>query len=217
MTHAWVWPVLFALGCYHGINPGMGWLFAVALGLQEKSRQAVVAALPPIALGHVVSVGTFIALAAVAQRTLPEHALRYGAAALLLLFGLYRLVRARHMRWVGMRVGFWGLATWSFLMATGHGAGLMLLPFLSSSGGAGHSMIMGTMHAAGAASAGALPAVTWAWAIGVHTFGYLLTMTGVAWIVFAKVGVQFLRTAWFNFDLAWAAALIVSGALMLFL
>ncbi|MDQ6766704.1 MAG: hypothetical protein M3Z41_02750 [Candidatus Eremiobacteraeota bacterium] len=217
MTHAWVWPVLFALGCYHGINPGMGWLFAVALGLQEKSRQAVVAALPPIALGHVASVASVIALAAVAQRTVPEQALRYGAAAVLLLFGLYRLVRARHMRWVGMRVGFWGLATWSFLMATGHGAGLMLLPFLTGSGSGAHFMNMETTHAARGASAGALPASTWVWAIGVHTFGYLLTMTGIAWIVFAKVGVQFLRTAWFNFDLAWAAALMVSGALMLFL
>jgi hypothetical protein len=207
MLHAWIWSALFALGCYHGINPGMGWLFAVALGLQEKSRRAVFAALPPIALGHVLSVGAVVALAAVAQRALPEIALRYGAAAILLLFGIYRLVRARHIRWVGMRVGFWGLAAWAFLMATGHGAGRMLLPFLAGP--------MGGMS--GVTVPPPLAPIVWVWAVAVHTFGYLLIMTLVAWVVFDRVGVRILRTAWFNFDLAWAFALIVSGGLMLFL
>jgi hypothetical protein len=214
-----MWPALFALGCYHGINPGMGWLFAVALGLQEKSERAVFAALPPIALGHVISVGSIVALAAVAQRTLPPDALRYGAAALLLSFGVYRLVRARHIRWVGMRVGFWGLAAWSFLMATGHGAGLMLLPFLSGAAGMSaspaHMGSVGTMQ--GTSAIAATPAGIWVAAVGVHTFGYLLTMIAIAWIVFSRLGVKILRTAWFNFDLAWAIALILSGALMLVL
>ena len=215
MSHAWMWPALFALGCYHGINPGMGWLFAVALGLQEKSERAVFAALPPIALGHVVSVGLIVALAAVAQQTLPADALRYGAAALLVSFGVYRLVRARHVRWVGMRVGFWGLSAWSFLMATGHGAGLMLLPFLSGAAHQGSFVHMGGMSALYGVSAivPASPSL-WAGAVAVHTFGYLVTMIAIAWIVFTRVGVTFLRTAWFNFDLAWAMALILSGVLM---
>jgi hypothetical protein len=210
-----MWPALFALGCYHGINPGMGWLFAVALGLQEKSERAVFAALPPIALGHVASVGLIVGLAAVAQQTLPSDALRYGAAALLVSFGVYRLVRARHIAWVGMRVGFWGLSAWSFLMATGHGAGLMLLPFLSGWANVGsleHMGAMDTLHGAGAlvpASPG-----LWAGAVAVHTFGYLVTMIAIAWIVFSRLGVKILRTAWFNFDLAWAVALILSGVLM---
>ena len=216
MAHAWVWLVLFALGCYHGINPGMGWLFAVALGLQEKRRSAVFAALPPIALGHIVSVGAIIALAALAQRELSENAVRYAAAILLFSFGAYRLVRARHIRWVGMRVGFWGLAGWSLLMASGHGAGLMLLPFLVGQTG-GDPMHMG--HASGMSSAAgaALPPGLWVWAVAVHTFGYLLVMTAVAWAVYDWIGLQILKTAWFNFDLAWAVALIVSALLMLLL
>ena len=218
MSHAWMWPALFALGCYHGINPGMGWLFAVALGLQEKSARAVFAALPPIALGHVVSVGLIVALAAVAQHTLPPDTLRYGAAALLVSLGIYRLVRARHVRWVGMRVGFWGLSAWSFLMATGHGAGLMLLPFLSAAAEPSSSIYMrgmGVLHGVGPPMA-ASP-VVWVSAVAVHTFGYLLTMILVAWVVFTRLGVRILRTAWFNFDLAWAIALVLSGALMLLL
>jgi hypothetical protein len=214
-----MWPVLFALGCYHGINPGMGWLFAVALGLQEKSRRAVFAAVPPILLGHLVSVGIVVALAAIAQRTLPVDVLRYGAAAVLLSFGVFRLVRARHVQWVGMRVGFWGLAAWSFLMATGHGAGLMLLPFLSGlvrmDGASLHLGNMASMQSSHAVVA--VPPEILVAAVGVHTFGYLLTMLAIAWIVFDKVGVQILRTAWFNFDFAWALALILSGGLMLLL
>jgi hypothetical protein len=218
-VHGWFWPALFLLGCYHGINPGMGWLFAVALGLQEKDRRAVFAALPPIALGHVISVAAIVALAALAQRTLPAHELRYGAAGILIAFGLYRAVRARHFRWVGMRVGFWGLAAWAFLMATGHGAGLMLLPFLTSMGNDGiHSVTMGGMGTtSGGSPISAVSASLSVWAVGVHTFGYLATMTIVALIVYDKVGVQIVRTAWFNFDLAWAVALVVSGVLMLLL
>lgn len=216
MAHAWFWPALFLLGCYHGINPGMGWLFAVALGLQEKSRRAVFAALPPIALGHVVSVGGIVVLAAVAQQALPTNVLRYGAAALLVAFGIYRALRARHLRWVGMRVGSLGLAAWSFLMASGHGAGLMLLPFITSAKTGGPpSMTMGNM---GAIAGGAhFPLAVFVWAVGVHTFGYLLTMTLIAALVFDKIGVQILRTAWFNFDLAWAVALVISGVLMMVL
>jgi hypothetical protein len=218
MSHAWMWPALFALGCYHGINPGMGWLFAVALGLQEKSERAVFGALPPIALGHIVSVSLVVALAAAAQQTLPPNPVRYGAAALLLSFGVYRLVRARHVRWVGMRVGFWGLCAWSFLMATGHGAGLMLLPFLSAgvqSASTFHVGGMDMLHGA-SATAAASPGI-WVGAVAVHTFGYLLTMIAVAWVVFTRLGVKILRTAWFNFDLAWAIALVLSGALMILL
>src|SRR5438093_430820 len=130
MTWPWPWFMFAALGAYHGINPGMGWLFAVALGLQEKSRRAVLAALPPIALGHALSVGTVVALLWAAQAAVPAAALRVAAAVLLFGFGLYRLVRSRHPGWVGMRVGFRDLTLWSFVMASAHGAGLMLLPVL---------------------------------------------------------------------------------------
>src|ERR1043166_8992739 len=128
MSALWPWLALLGLGAYHGINPGMGWLFAVALGMQEKRRRAVLAAIPPIALGHALSIGLVVGLLWLAQASVPEKALRYGAAAILFGFGFYRFVRSRHPRWVGMRVGFRDLTLWSFLMATAHGAGLMLVP-----------------------------------------------------------------------------------------
>src|SRR5262245_13208539 len=106
MSNLWPWLTLFGLGAYHGINPGMGWLFAVALGLQEKSRRAVLKALLPIALGHALSIGVVLGLLWLAQASLPDKILRLSAAAILFGFGLYRLVRSRHPSWVGMRVGF---------------------------------------------------------------------------------------------------------------
>ena len=139
------WPVsghgaalaLFVLGAYHGINPGMGWLFAVALGLQEKSRRAVFRALPPIALGHALSVGSIVGVVLVARVGLPHAFLKFGAATILFAFGLYRLLRSRHPKWVGMRVGFRDLVLWSFIMASAHGAGLMLVPLLVGVASAG--------------------------------------------------------------------------------
>ena len=216
MTAHWTWVALFLLGCYHGINPGMGWLFAVALGLQEKNARAVFSALPPIVLGHLVSVAAIVGLAALAQAELPERIVRASAAALLIAFGVLRLVRARHMRWVGMRVGYAGLTLWSFLMASGHGAGLMLLPFVTSATRLGHVPAMAGMELAPMPAAPA-PESYWFWVVGVHTFGYVLAMTAVAWLVFRTTGVAVLRSAWFNFDLIWAFALIVSGLLVLVL
>lgn len=171
----------------------MGWLFAVALGLQERRTAAVFRAIVPIAIGHVISVTVVVLIAGYVALAFPHAVVQRVSAGVLLGFAAYRLVRARHPRWVGMRVGFWGLAFWGFLMSTAHGAGLMLVPFVTS----------------GAAPAGWLM-------IAVHTFGYLLSLTVVAVVVYAKFGVSFLRTAWFNLDAAWAAALLVTGIVALF-
>ena len=211
MIHAGFWVALFFLGCYHGINPAMGWLFAVALGLQERERRAVWAALPPIALGHIVSVSAIVTAAAVLSLAIPQRELRIGTAAILIGFGLYRAVRTRHFRWAGMRVGFWGLATWAFLMATGHGAGLMLLPFLIPT----HANAMPGM-AMPPAPIGPNPTL-WIAAVAIHTLGYLAAMTLVAFVVYDWLGVGVLRKAWWNFDLAWALALVVSGIVILVL
>jgi hypothetical protein len=209
VNEAWPWLALLGLGAFHGINPGMGWLFAVALGLQEQRRSAVWRALPPIAVGHAVSVGLIVALVALIHATIPDEALRWIAALVLVGFGVFRLVRARHPRWVGMRVGFGDLTLWSFLMATAHGAGLMLVP-----------VFLGTMHHAHVhdAHAGHAPdpeLLSNPWlatvAVAVHTLGHLLVAGLVAMIVYEKLGVRILQRAWFNFDLAWAVALIVSG------
>src|SRR5437870_6036037 len=152
MKVLWPWLVLVGLGAFHGINPGMGWLFAVALGLQEQSQRAVRRALLPIALGHAASIGVVVVAVSLLQAVLPEQLMRYLCAALLGAFGLWRLVRARHPRWVGMRVGFRDLMLWSFLMATAHGAGLMIVPILlgwPDGNHAGHAAHFGAMsHAA---------------------------------------------------------------------
>jgi hypothetical protein len=206
-----VWVALFLLGCYHGINPGMGWLFAVALGLQEHSTAAVVRAIVPLTVGHVVSVAGVVVLAVFATLTFPHAIVHDGAAAVLFGFGIYRLMRVRHPRWVGMRVGFWGLVLWSLLMSTAHGAGLMLVPFVTASAPVAH----GAMHMPMPASSGAHE-YTLGWLmVAVHTLGYVLAMTAVAVVVYARVGVSFLRTGWFNVDLVWALALLVTGVFAL--
>ena len=214
MSSAWPWLALLGLGAFHGINPGMGWLFAVALGLQERQRSAVWRALPPIAVGHALSVGLIVALVALMHASISLETLRWLAALVLVSFGIYRLVRARHPRWVGMRVGFSDLTLWSFLMASAHGAGLMLVPvFLGSAQQA-------SLHNADAAQAHSghgtdLDLLDSPWlatlAVVVHTLGHLGVAGLIAFIVYEKLGVRILQRAWFNFDLAWAVALIVSG------
>jgi hypothetical protein len=210
VSDRYVWLALFLLGCYHGLNPAMGWLFAVALGFQEKRTSAVLRAIVPLTLGHVASVAIIVAIATLADVEFPHRAVHYGAAAILIGFGVFRLVRARHLRWVGMRVGFWGLVLWGFLMSSAHGAGLMLLPFVTSARTNAQSSMSMPM---GAPVHGAY-AIGWLM-VAVHTLGYLLTTTGVALVVYAKVGVRFLRVAWLNLDLVWAIALILTGVIAL--
>jgi hypothetical protein len=208
-----MWVVLFLLGCYHGVNPAMGWLFAVALGLQERSTRAVATAIVPIAIGHVASVAVVVFVALSAARTLPHPAVRVTAALVLMGFGVYRLVRAQHPRWVGMRVGFGGLVLWGFLMASAHGAGLMLLPFVLPASpmvmDASMPIPMAPAHGTSASlEMGAL-------IVGVHSLGYLLVTTVVAFLVYCRFGLKLLRIAWFNIDLLWAVALIAAGLIAL--
>ena len=145
MSELWPWLAVFGLGMFHGINPAMGWLFAVALGLQDQKRAAVFRALPPMVLGHALSIGIIIAVVLLARFAIPHRTLKIAAAAILFAFGLYRLLRSRHPNWVGMRVGFGDLTLWSFIMASAHGAGLMLVPFfLPSSAGADRTSSRGS-------------------------------------------------------------------------
>ena len=220
MNDLWPWLALFGLGAYHGINPAMGWLFAVALGMQEKSRRAVLAAIPPIALGHVLSIALVVGIFWLAQGTLPEHALRYGAAAILFGFGIYRLVRSRHPAWVGMRVGFRDLTLWSFIMASAHGAGLMLLPILIGSIDGHAQLTIGPAHLdhegrfSRLQTAAFADPSAWLAAVGVHSAGHLLVVTVAALLVYEKLGLALLRRAWFNLDLLWVVALMLSGILL---
>ncbi len=201
------WLALLALGAGHGINPAMGWLFAVALGLQRGSRRAVWASLGPMALGHAAAIAAAVAAAGLVGLVLPLDALQWLTAGLLVSLGLFRLVRARHLTYGGMLVNGRELATWSFLMASAHGAGLMVLPLVLGDGlPAGHT------HHIAAASFG-LAHLEWSAlsAAIVHSAGYLLVTGAVAVVVYERLGVGFLRSAWVNLDLVWAVALVVTG------
>ena len=203
------WAVLMGLGAFHGMNPGMGWLFAVALGMQERRRGAVLWALVPLVAGHALAVTGAVAAVLMIGAAIPLSWLRWPLAGVLVSLGILRLCRHRHPRWAGMRVSMSRLALWSFLMATAHGAGLMVLPVfvrMSMAHEGGHTDHM----AASAAGAGTALLAT-----GLHALGYLAVTAFIALLVFEKLGVGILRRAWINLDVIWAAALMATGALTL--
>jgi hypothetical protein len=220
MGQAWPWISLAALGAFHGLNPAMGWLFAVALGLQERRLRAVTMALGPIALGHALAIGLAAVVVGIVGLVIPQRLLLALGGAALLTFAAYKVAtRFRHPRWVGMRVGPRDLVLWSFLMASAHGAGLMLVPVLVGLRGEGvssalaHAGHLGHLaHQPSAASDALLPALA---AVGLHSVA-MLTVAGVlAVVVYQKVGVEVLRRAWINLDFLWAGALAISGGIAL--
>ena len=210
MTDFWPWLGLLGFGAFHGLNPTMGWLFSVALGLQHKSRARVLWSLLPIAVGHAFSIAGVVALLAPIRRVVDLDALRWTAAAILIAFGLYRLAARHKPRATGMQVGFADLTVWSFLMATGHGAGLMLIPVMLR-------LPMGDVHA-GHMRWDDLPvkadAIGAFLAVAVHTFAMLAVAGVIAVVVYEWVGLAFLRRGWINLDLLWAVALFAAGALL---
>jgi hypothetical protein len=209
VSESWPWLALALLGAYHGLNPAMGWLFAVALGLQEQRRGAVLQAFPPIALGHAFAILLAVLVVGVAPVAVPRDVLRYVCAGTLILFGLYKLVRRKHPRWVGMRVSFGDLTAWSFLMASAHGAGLMLVPILL---GLSEPMQGTHDHATHAGSAPVLMGLT---AVGLHTLVMFVAMGAIAIVVYEKLGVMILKRTWINLDLLWAGALVAAGVITL--
>jgi hypothetical protein len=236
------WTALLVLGVLHGVNPGMGWLFAVALGLQEEDGRAVWRSLGPLALGHALAVAVALAVAALVGLVIPLASLRWVVAGALFGMGVLHLRRHRHPRWGGMRVGPRDLVIWSFLMASAHGAGLMALPFVP-----GAEPAVGTVHAAPQGTASAVPKGAEALVAGqvhvhpptapdrhaaharhssgdggwlgllaalVHTAGYLLATGTIAAVVFHRLGLRLLQRAWLNLDAVWAGALIVTAVLI---
>lgn len=214
------WLALLVLGAVHGINPAMGWLFMVGRGLLAGDRRALWRALGPLALGHALAIGVALALAAALGRVVPLGWIRWVVVASLLATGLRGLVRHRHVRLGGMTVGARALVVWSFLMASAHGAGLMVLPVLL-----GSSASPDTVHHHHAASSGmeAVAPLLMAGVPGmdgvvllaaaVHTLGYLGATALVAAVVYEKVGLGILRRAWINLDVAWAVALLAAAVL----
>lgn len=206
MSSTALWLMLL-LGAYHGVNPGMGWLFSVALGMQEQKGSAVAKSLVPIAIGHALAIGSVVMVAAFLGKALPLLTIRYSVGVLLAGLGMFSLLGHWHPRWVRMRVGFQDLIAWSFLMASAHGAGLMVIPvLLGSSTVEAHAHMAGHNHMPPTASP-----ITVVVATGIHTVGYLAVTGLVAWAFYRRLALKILRKTWFNFNLVWAAALVATG------
>ncbi len=208
MTSDAAWVTLAVLGVYHGINPAMGWLFAVSRGMQERSRRAVLRSLVPIAIGHEASIALVALLVLTLSTTTDPTALRYGAAALLVAFGIFRFVKPRaHFRWTSLRVSDRELGVWSFLMSTAHGAGLMIAPVILGLR-ASHNHDDMAMLSGGPIDIAAV-------GLAVHVLAMLIVMGAIAFFVYERVGLQILRRAWLNTDQLWAGAFILAGLVTL--
>jgi hypothetical protein len=217
MKELWAWLALAGLGAFHGLNPAMGWLFAVALGLHRHSRSAVFRALPPIALGHALSIAVVAGTVIMTGVLISGRSVLGGTGLLLIGWAIYhQLYGHRHRVRVGMQAGLAGLTLWSFLMATAHGAGLMLVPALIP--------LCLTASPAGDIAVGGSPGITsleitslgiTLAAVGIHT-GAMLAVTGlVAVVVYEWIGIGILRSAWVNVDAIWTGALAVTGGVLL--
>ena len=215
MEQAWPWILMALLGAYHGLNPAMGWLFAVALGMQERDRGAVVRALPAIALGHELAIGVVVVVVLGLGLLTDPSALHLGAGVALIAFGIFRFAKPRaHPRWVRARVNRRELTWWSFLMSSAHGAGLMVAPVLIGARAAGEAAASSD-HALAAAQSGGLGVPGSVLAVTLHVAAMLAVMAVVALVVYDRVGVAVLRKAWINLDAVWAGAFVLAGVLTL--
>jgi hypothetical protein len=206
MTDAWAWLTFAGLGAFHGLNPAMGWLFAVALGLHRQSRAIVMASLVPIAIGHAASIIAVAGLLAMLGYLVPHNIVRLISGALLLGWAAYHWRYGhRHRVRFGMQVGLAGLALWSFLMASAHGAGLMLWPALL------HTCLDSGAGASGQSG----PLAATLTGVGIHTLAMLATTAVIAVLIYEWLGLTLLRRAWFNVDALWVAALAITGTLLL--
>ncbi|MGO8918617.1 MAG: hypothetical protein ACLQJR_22170 [Stellaceae bacterium] len=202
MTELWPWLTLAGLGAFHGVNPAMGWLFAVALALHRRSRATLLWALPPLALGHALSIGLVAAAVMTAGVLIDRRSIQLGAGLFLMGWAGYHYAYGhRHRVRVGMTTGLAGLVLWSFLMATAHGAGLMILPALMP-------LCLGAQSGARTAAAAGM-------AVGLHTVAMLAVTGLLAAVIYEWVGLAILRRAWLNVDLLWTSALALTGLLLL--
>ena len=207
MSNLSPWLLLIALGAFHGLNPAMGWLFAVALGLYRQSRTTVLVSLIPIAIGHALAIAVVVYVVIVLGMAIDAPAFRILSGVLLIAWGLYHLLYGhRHRVRIGFKTRLVGLAVWSFVMATAHGAGMMLIPVLMPLEHMGeHAHYMPATHSLWIASLAVL----------VHSLAMLAVTGIVALVVYEWVGLDFLRRGWINLDLLWTAALIGIGLWLL--
>lgn len=214
-----LWLTIVVVGLYHGLNPAMGWPIAVANGMEARRSSAVFSTLLPLGGGHFAAMAVvLVPFAWLGWYVEWSRAIRLGAGVLVLLFGLFKLIEPRHLR-VLARIRPAQLAWWSFLMATAHGAGLMLVPFMlglcvaspavdpvatqqiRSLGG--HHSVMAYLAQSNLATA-ILVAVA-------HTAAMMLAGVAMAWAVYRYLGLRFLRRAWLDLDAVWGASLVIAG------
>jgi hypothetical protein len=206
LNESWPWLALAGLGLFHGINPAMGWLFAVALGLNRQSERVVWLALLPIAIGHATAIALTVVLFAALNSIVDLRPLAIASGILLIGWALWHALRGHRQRVrIGMRTGLLGLAAWSFLMASAHGAGLMIIPVLlplHATHGHSHGMTMGSLPIAGAA-------------VAVHSAAMLLATGSIAVAVYRWIGLAVLKRAWINFDILWTGMLVLAGIVLI--
>ena len=210
-TLAGLWLGVVASGLYHGVNPGMGWPLAVSAGLIERSSYALVAALWPLTVGHLLAMFVVILPFAVLFALIEwQQQIQIGASLLVIGFGIFRLVNRRHPR-VLARIRPAQLGLWSFVVAIAHGAGLMLVP-----------IYLGLCRAAdvdkGHEAAGALINANLGMAVlvsVVHSVAMIVAGGFLAWLVYRYLGLKFVSRSWFNLDTTWAVSLVLVGALSL--
>jgi hypothetical protein len=204
---AGLWLAVVVSGVYHGVNPGMGWPLAVSAALMDGGRRALLRALGALAAGHFLAmIGILLPFVAMTVLVEWQRGIRIGAALLVSGLGLWLLVNRRHPRFLA-RVAPSRLALWSFLAATAHGAGLMLVPVYLGLCGAGTD----SGHLAAAALMARNVGVSLAVAI-VHTAAMIASGGAIAVAVHRWLGLRFLSRSWFNLDLVWALSLVLVGA-----
>lgn len=210
-TPAGLWLAVVVSGIYHGVNPGMGWPLAVSAGLMDKSTRALIAALWPLTIGHLLAVLLivlpFAVLAALVEW---QRQIQIGASLLVIGFGIFRLIYRRHPRALA-RIRPTQLGLWSFVVAIAHGAGLMLVPIYL---GLCRAAELDNGHAATSVLIGANLGTAVLFAF-VHSAAMIAAGGLSAWLVYRYLGLRFVSRSWFNLDAVWAASLILVGVLAL--
>ena len=212
-TPAWLWLAVIASGLYHGLNPGMGWPLAVSAGLMEKSPRALMAALGPLAAGHLLAMLlVLLPFALLVGLVEWQRQIQIGASLLVIGFGIFRLADRSHPRALA-RIRPTQLGLWSFAVAIAHGAGLMLVPIYLG-------LCRETDLDKGHVAAGSLINASLDMAVLVatlHATAMIAAGGSMAWMVYRYLGLKFVSRSWFNLDTSWAASLILVGAIALVL
>jgi hypothetical protein len=210
-TPVGLWLAVVVSGVYHGANPGMGWPLAVSAGLMERSSRALVLALGPLMVGHLLAmlvvILPFSLLVALVEW---QRQIQIGASLLVIGFGIFRFVNRRHPRALA-RIRPTQLGLWSFAVAVAHGAGLMLVPVYL---GLCRAADLDRSHEAAGALINANLGIAILVSV-VHSVAMIVAGGFSAWLVYRYLGLKFVSRSWFNLDATWAVSLVLVGVVSL--